>query len=201
MSIIFSCALVRESSVALIVLRRPFSGLDCASRPIQPSSLGGLIAKSVSMNSIGNSFEIALEASVEIPLVIQPEISAEITFETDNGCTTELPGKFKLSKCGVGVVSSPKSTTSSSALGLVDGRGRHGRRLSSGSASAGSAILTRFRGGVFLALTTRGNPGSSGRASKLPPLSSWGPSAKSKRTPYSSHAKPSESYRRPSSTS
>lgn len=120
-SIIFNCALVRESSVALIVLRRPFSGLDCASRPIQPSSLGGLIAKSVSMNSIGNSFEIALEASVEIPLVIQPEISAEITFETDNGCTTELPGKFKLSKCGVGVVSSPKSTTSSSALGLVDG--------------------------------------------------------------------------------
>jgi hypothetical protein len=74
----------------------------------------------VSTYSIGNSFDIALEASVEIPFVIHPEISSEMAFETDNGCSTELPGRLNLlSTSGVGIVSPADfavSTGSSSSV-------------------------------------------------------------------------------------
>jgi hypothetical protein len=51
-----------------------------------------------------------------LPFVIQPDISSEIAFESDNDCETELPGKLKLSTSGVGNFSSADSTTSSSPL-------------------------------------------------------------------------------------
>jgi hypothetical protein len=117
----FSCTLVKESSVILIVLSILLSGLNCARRPINPPSLVGLIAKSVSINSreFGNR-EFFRNCLGGLPFVIQPDISSEIAFEADNDCETELPGKHKLYTSGVGNVSSADSTTSSTVLELAE---------------------------------------------------------------------------------
>ena len=82
---ILNCVLVNDSSAALIDLTTPLSVFKGALREIQPFNLGGLIENSASTNSSGNSFEMAFEVSVGMPLVIHDVTSSEIFNETERG--------------------------------------------------------------------------------------------------------------------
>ncbi|KAK4007727.1 hypothetical protein OUZ56_012880 [Daphnia magna] len=76
----------KVSSIALMDFGKFLSDLRRALRDIQPSSLGGFSENSVSANSNANSLEMALDASVEMPQVIQPEIISDIVWGITSGC-------------------------------------------------------------------------------------------------------------------
>lgn len=79
MSMILSCVFTSASSLALTILKRPFS----RARPlIQPSSFGGMSEKPCTSNDKGNSFEVCFDCSVDTPLTSKDEISSQISFDT-----------------------------------------------------------------------------------------------------------------------